>query len=198
MSAKLVSIIGPPAAGKTTLAEFLAEELPAGLIREDYAGNPFLADSYVGPEAAKLPGQLYFLLSRVKQLSESAWPAEGTFVSDYGFCQDRIYAERKLGRDDLRLYDRVARRVEGLVHPPDLLIALDASERTLLARIAGRGRDFERAMDAAFLADMRKAYRAAADGAAAPVLRVDGDRRDLRDAAVRAELAERIRTELCK
>ena len=70
MSAALISIIGPPAVGKTTLAALLAAKLPAELIREDYAGNPFLADSYAGSEQARLPGQLYFLLSRVGQLRQ--------------------------------------------------------------------------------------------------------------------------------
>ena len=96
MSAKLVSIIGPVASGKTLLAEKLSAELPAGLIREDYAGNPFLADSWAGQDDKLLAGQLYFLMSRVKQLALSAWPDDGTFVSDYGFCQDRIFAEIRL------------------------------------------------------------------------------------------------------
>ena len=45
MAATLISIIGPPASGKTTLAESLCADLEAELVREDYAGNAFLADS---------------------------------------------------------------------------------------------------------------------------------------------------------
>ncbi|RKY23662.1 MAG: deoxynucleoside kinase, partial [Planctomycetota bacterium] len=41
MAAKLISIIGPVAVGKTTLAECLAAQLPAEILYEDYAGNPF-------------------------------------------------------------------------------------------------------------------------------------------------------------
>ena len=123
MSATLISIIGPPAVGKTTLAEGLSTELPGELIYEDYEGNPFLADSYTGGGDACLPAQLYYLMSRVKQLALAAWPVEGRFISDYGFCQDRIFAERRLGADDLKLYRRVARRVEGLVKGPDVLLS---------------------------------------------------------------------------
>ena len=196
MSAKLISIIGPPAVGKTTLAERLAAELPAELVREDYAGNPFLAESYVGPTDARLPAQLFFLMSRVQQLALATWPAEGVVVSDYGFCQDRIYAEAKLDAADLRLYNRVARRVEGLVHPPDVMIALDASEATLLDRIAGRGRAFERAMTEEFLSGMREGYDRILREAEFPVIAVDCDVADVLDDSVRRELVREVRTKL--
>ena len=196
MSARLISVIGPPAVGKTTLAEQLALELPAELIREDYAGNPFLAESYAGDERARLPGQLYFLISRVGQLSRLCWPDSGLRVSDYGFCQDRIFARVRLAADELRLYDRVARRVEGLVCAPDVLVHLDACERTLLGRIARRGRSFERVMDAAFLSAMREAYNEAAAGARCPVIHVDCDAVDLSNDSARAEVVRRIRQEL--
>ena len=196
MPAKLVSIIGAPASRKTTLARHLAAELPAGLIREDYAGNPFLAESYVGQTEARLPGQMYFLMSRVGQLSILSWPAEGLAVSDYGFCQDRIFARARLADGDFRLYERLARRVEGLVRPPDVLIHLDASVPTLLARIASRGREFEHAMDENFLSAMRDAYNAAAAEQACPVITVDGDSTDLRLDSPRAALLAEIRQAL--
>ena len=192
MAAKLISIIGPPAAGKTTLAEQLARELPAELIREDYAGNPYLAESYVGRAEARLPGQLYFLNSRVAQLSIAHWPAEGLFVSDYGFCQDCIYARLRLPEADFGLYRRVARRLEGLVHGPQLVIHLDASVRTLLRRISARGRDYERVMDREFITAMREAYNDI-DGD----ISVNCDKVDLQQNDARAKLVAQIREKLC-
>ena len=196
MTAKLISIIGPPAVGKTTLAEALARELPAGIIYEDYAGNPFLADSYVGPRETRLPAQLYFLMSRVKQLSAAAWPAEGVLVSDYGFCQDRIYAAARLDEDELRLYDRVARRVSGLVHRPEVIVHLDAPESTLLDRIAARAREYEKAMTLDFLHAMRIAYNGVEHDPQCAVIAVDAGEADLLDARARGELAARIRERL--
>ena len=196
MPAKLISVIGPPAVGKTTLAEHLAADLPADLICEDWAGNPFLAESYAGDERARLPGELYFLISRAGQLLRLSWPGDGLRVSDYGFCQDRIFAGVRLNGRDMELYDRLAARLEPLVCPPDVLVYLDAGERTLRERIARRGRDFERVMDGAFLAAMRRAYRAAAAGAACPVLRVDCDAVDVGGAAARADLVRRVRESL--
>ena len=198
MAAKLISIIGAPATGKTTLAEGLCRDLPAELIREDFAGNPFLATSYEGDPTARLPGQLYFLMSRFHQLDLRAWPAAGTFVSDYGFCQDRIFARVRLGEDDYRLYDRLASRLEGLVRPPDVLIHLDAPVSVLMERIAGRGRGFEKVMDAEFLETMRRAYIEAVGDWNGPVVRVDCVTHDLRRSDERSEIVELIRRMLVK
>jgi len=196
VTARLVSVIGPPASGKTTLAELLAAELPAELIREDYQSNPFLADSYTGARAARLPAQLYYLLSRVNQLSAADWPHDGLFVSDYGFCQDRLYAVARLSAEDLAAYDPVHDRLARLVHPPDLLIHLDASEATLWGRILRRGREFEKAMTRDFLASMRRAYNRAVRSSPCPVLAVDCDEVDLRVREARVPLIDEIRWRL--
>lgn len=192
----MISIIGPPAVGKTTLAEILARKLPAELIREDYAGNPFLADSYHDLPGAALPAQLYFLISRVRQLSLSGRAPDGLFVSDYGFLQDRLYARMRLDAGDFALYRPVLRRVEPLIHRPDLLIHLDAGEAALLSRIRRRGREFENTMTAEFLRDVRNACDKGVADAACPVVRVDCETTDIRRqdalAKLTAEIGQRL------
>ncbi len=196
MSAKLISIIGPVAVGKTTLAEHLGEELPADILYEDYKSNPFLPGSFRGFEELSLPSQLYFLLSRAKQLSEQTFPAEGVIVSDYGFCQDRLFADAKLGDDDRRLYEHVARRIGPLVHPPDVLVHLDASIETLRERIERRGRDFEIAFSEEFMVRMRRAHDNVIVPPACRLLRVDCESVDLMDPTVRTALMREIREAL--
>lgn len=196
MAARLISVIGAPASGKTTLAEHLAAELPAGFLREDFQGNPFLKASYTGPPEARLPAQLHYLLSRINQLAKAHWPKEGLLVSDYGFCQDRLYACQRLGGDDLAVYDQVYARLAPLVHQPDLLIHLDGPEPVLLDRIIRRGRDFEQVMTRDFLSAMREAYNESIRSAPCPVLKVDCNRQDLREPAARARLIEEIRRRL--
>ena len=192
MTARLVSVIGPPAVGKTTLAEWLAEAMPASFVREDFAGNPFLADSYMGSRQACLPAQLHYLMSRVGQLSRAGWPAGGVVVSDYGFCQDRIYAAIKLDADELALYDQLAERLAKLVVAPSVVIHLDASPATLQARIAARGRPFEQGMDETFLSRIRRAYDNIEGELACPVVRVDCDEADLLSAGVRGGLLAQL------
>jgi len=183
MTATLISIVGPPGCGKTTLATSLVDALGANLIREDYAGNPFLASAYLGDAAVRLPAQMYFLISRVAQLAQVAWPDKGICVSDYGFCQDQIFARINLSADEFDLYEPVRRQMETAVHPPDLMILLDASEDELLQRIAARGRSFERVMTRDFLAQMRRSYTQAAADVTCPVIRIDNGERDLRQEA---------------
>lgn len=196
MSAKLISIIGPPASGKTLLGEKLATELSGELIREDYSGNPFLAESYVGSTETRLPSQLFFLFSRLKQLQEANWSEEGIFVSDYGFCQDAIFARQRLNDRDLEVYRRIASLAPRMVHSPDLIISLDASTETLIERIAQRGRDYESAIDNEFIGAMRKEYSSVAGRADCQVITIDTDVVDLRDPQERAKLIEVIRRKL--
>ncbi len=194
--APLLSVIGLPASGKTTLAELLAMELPAKIIREDYEGNPFLAESYCGPDAMRLPAQVFYLLSRVSQLSGAHWPARGTFVSDYGFCQDLVYASLRLSPDDLAAYEPLLARVSPLVRPPSAMVYLDADPAALIERIATRGRPFEKALTVDFLSAMREAYNGVVEACDCPVLTVRCDDVDLRNHRPRAKLIERIRQAL--
>jgi deoxyadenosine/deoxycytidine kinase len=170
--------------------------MPATLIREDYKGNPFLVESYLGSAEACLPAQMHFLMSRVGQLALAAWPAEGWVVTDYGFCQDRIYAAAKLTADELRVYDRLARRVEGLVYAPDVIVHLDAPESVLLERISVRGRRHEKVMTARFLRAMRIAYNEIDQTGNCTVIRVDCTATDFCDPHRRPELIAQIRAQL--
>jgi deoxyguanosine kinase len=192
----LVSIIGPPASGKTTLAEHLAEKLPAALVREDYAGNPFLAESYVGSPRMRLCGQLYFLMSRVKQLAREAFGRGSLVVSDYAFCQDAVYADLRLDERDLEVYRIIASRVGGLVQPPRLIVHLDAGEDALLARICARGRQYESAMTRRFLADMRGVYARICAEAPCPVVTIDTESLDLRGQDGRDRIVQAVKEKL--
>ena len=197
MTASLVTIVGPPASGKTTLARRLAEALPATLLREDYRGNPFLYDSYMSVGDVDLPCQLYFLMLRSRQLARGAWPAEGIVVSDYDFCMDQVYARSRLDAADLAVYDRVRRQVLPIIQPTDLLIHLEVGVPELMRRIVQRGRRHEKAITADFLDTLRLTY-AAMDFTAVTgsVLRVDGESSDFRTPAGCRGVVDEVRSRL--
>ena len=178
--AKLISVIGPPAAGKTTLAGRLAEILNASLICEDFEGNPHLADSYLGKREAMLPAQRYYLNSRAEQLALATWPKNGIVVSDYGFCQDGLYASARLSADDLAQYEADAAKLADTIKSPDLVIHVDASIMLMHRRIEQRKREFEKAFTPEFLRTVRQAHREIVATLDCPVVFIDGDTQDLR------------------
>ena len=196
MAAPLISIIGPPAVGKTTTARWLCEALDARLILEDYEGNPFLAEAYLGREELALSAQLYFMFSRISQLGSGNWPGGGICVSDYGFCQDAVYAQTNLSAEDMALYRQLAARAAEVVKPPDVLIHLDGDESILLERISRRGRSYERVFSGEFLATMRDAYRQVTAVADCQVLTADVAEVDLLSEPARSDLLQRVREAL--
>lgn len=193
MSAKYISIIGPVAVGKTTLAEILASAMDARLLREEYESNPFLAESLRGEQNLALPSQLYFLFMRVRQLAAETFPSDGLVVTDYGYSQDRLYAQLKLTAEELRFYDRLRQSVDGLVTPPNVVIHLDASVETLLGRIQARGRDFETAYDSDYLQRLRRAHFNVSLPVGCKKIFVDCEKINLLDAGRQKEIIEQIR-----
>jgi deoxyadenosine/deoxycytidine kinase len=190
----LLAIEGPIGAGKTTLAQLVALEWGAETVLERFDENPFLPLFYADRERYAWQTQLHFLAERFDQLTELA-PAGPSLVSDYLFAKDRIFAELNLGPPALRRYRKVYDALAPLVPRPAGVVYLHADADFLLARVASRGRDYERGMEHAYLAALASAYDGFFAGyAAAPLLRLDAAALDFEhSAADRAEVLARVR-----
>jgi deoxyadenosine/deoxycytidine kinase len=157
---RYIAVEGPIGAGKSTLAQALAERLEARLVAEVAEENPFLESFYADREKHAFQTQLFFLLSRFQQqqaLFQRDLFAQST-VADYLFARDRIYASLTLSPAELALYDRIYELLGGRTVKPDLVVYLQARTDVLLARVRRRGRDFERSIDGAYLEALAKAY----------------------------------------
>ena len=157
---RYIAIEGVIGVGKTSLAKLLAERFRARLVLEEVETNPFLADFYKDPRRYAFQTQMFFLISRYKDLRERVQPdlfSEG-IVSDYLFQKDRIFANINLNDRELGLYNAIAPLLESEVPTPDVVVYLQASPERIQERIAQRGRTYERLMDPKYTATLAEAY----------------------------------------
>lgn len=158
---RYIAVEGPIGAGKTSLAEILAQTMGARLVRENAEENPFLGPFYREPRQHALSAQLFFLLQRYGQQTDLAQGnlfERGGIVSDYLFAKDRLFATLNLSADELALYDRVYQSLRPRVVAPDLVVYLQARTDVLLSRIERRGRVEERPIRSDYVRDVARAY----------------------------------------
>ncbi len=157
---RYIVVEGVIGVGKTSLVKLLAARTGAKVNLEVVEDNPFLAKFYRDRVGFAFQTQIFFLLSRFRQQQELFQPElfSRLVVSDYLFAKDRIFANLNLAEDELGLYDQLATILEQRILKPDLVIYLQASTPTILRRIDGRGRAYERDMDPDYIAALNTAY----------------------------------------
>lgn len=157
---RYIAIEGVIGVGKTSLAKLLSERLHAKLILEEPEANPFLEDFYKDPRRYAFQTQMYFLVSRYRELKEKTQPDlfHEAIVSDYLFQKDRIFANLNLSDRELNLYDKVEPLLERDLASPDLVVYLQASPEILLSRVQQRGRAYEKLMEPKYIATLVEAY----------------------------------------
>jgi len=158
---RYIAVEGPIGAGKSSLAEILAEELSARIIRENPEENPFLGPFYKDPRRHAMSVQLFFLLQRYGQQSELSQGdlfARGGVVSDYLFAKDRLFASINLSPDEMALYDRIYQMLKPRTVTPDLVVYLQARTGVLLDRIRKRARPEEKPLRAEYVEEVARAY----------------------------------------
>jgi len=136
-----IAIEGPPAIGKSALADRLGARLDATMVLDE-GENPFLADFYSGRAGSAFQAQLFFTLARHRQqtaLRQSDLFSQVT-VCDYLFERDKIYAYLNLDDNELFIYQRLYELVAQDVLPPDLVIYLQSPTDVLRRRLKERTR----------------------------------------------------------
>lgn len=194
---KYISIEGAIGAGKTSLAQILAERTRSKLVLERLEENPFLSRFYEDRMKYSFQAQLFFLLTRYGQQRELL--QQDLFydcvICDYLFAKDRIFAYLNLTEDELLLYEHIYDFLDDAIPKPDLVIYLQASTDVLMERIKRRGREYERKISQEYIRDLNERYNSFFfHYSQAPLLVVNTDNLDfIHDERDLMELVEEIR-----
>lgn len=154
-----IAIEGAIGVGKTTLASLLRPQYGADLMLEVFEENPFLPLFYQEPDRYGFQVQIEFLLSRYQQQQAICEQVgQVSMISDYLFAKDRLFASLNLEGHEWATYDRLHEVLAKQIILPDLVIYLRATVDTLMARIAARGRSYERSMSRDYITRLAKVY----------------------------------------
>jgi len=157
---RYIVVEGPIGAGKTSLAMKLAARMNAATLLEDPRENPFLPQFYRDMRRYALPTQLFFLFQRAAQLESLKQPdlfGKPT-VADFTLAKDPLFARLTLDDAEYQLYDKIHAHVKPQAPVPDLVIYLQASVATLVARVRKRGNPIEGGIDDDYLRRLSEAY----------------------------------------
>ncbi len=159
MKHKYIAVEGSIGVGKSSLVEALAQRFDSAKVMESIE-NPFLADFYNDRQGAAFQAQLFFLLSRYRQLTDLSQKDlfSRLVIADYVFEKDKIFAYLNLTDDELLIYDKLFLLLEAKVPRPDLVIYLQAGNDVLMERIRKRNRDVEANLSQKYIAEVNRSY----------------------------------------
>jgi deoxyadenosine/deoxycytidine kinase len=158
-----IVIAGNIGVGKTTLTELVSKRLGWEPMYETFQENPFLADFYDDMPRWAFHSQVFFLSQRLKQ-HHFLLQRNGSIVQDRSIYEDaevfarNLHLQGSLSSKEWQAYEDLYRAIVRVLAPPNLLVYLQASPATLLARIAQRGRDYESTISEAYIAQLNVCY----------------------------------------
>jgi deoxyadenosine/deoxycytidine kinase len=146
---RYIAIEGPIGVGKTSFATLLGERFDAEIIYEVVDENPFLGKFYSDRKSYAFQTQIFFLMSRYKQLTGLAQRSlfSDYLICDYLFQRDLLFAQLNLDDAEYALYLEIYRALIKKVPQPDLVVYLQAETPRLMGRITKRGRVVERGVE---------------------------------------------------
>lgn len=155
-----IAIEGPIGAGKTSLAQNMADCLGCTLLLERPEENPFLEKFYSDRSRHALPTQLFFLLQRIDQFRNvtQAEVLSQPMISDFLMEKNQLFAQLTLNEAEYALYRKIYEQMQPQAPTPDLVIYLQASPEKLYERIKRRGSYFEKNISEDYLYRLSNSY----------------------------------------
>jgi deoxyguanosine kinase len=181
-----ITVEGPIGVGKTSLARAISEQFHFALLKEIVDENPFLGKFYENIEEWSFQTEMFFLCNRYKQLGDintHYLSKNQSVVADYHIFKNLIFAQRSLSHDEYQKYYKIYQILTKDMPKPNVIIYLNASLDTLLARIKKRGREIEKNISPLYLEQLSIDYEEVITNfekqhPEIPVLRFNGDEID--------------------
>lgn len=164
--AKIIAVAGNIGAGKSSLVDWLSKQFKMVPFFEPNDENPYLSDFYTDMHRWAFPSQLFFLVRRFQihrkiadhPCKETALVQDRTLYEDAEIFARHLHREGYIDDRDYRTYQDLYSTLKAELRPPDLMIYLRCPLRTLVRRIARRGRYFEKAIPRAYLKSLEVLY----------------------------------------
>jgi deoxyadenosine/deoxycytidine kinase len=149
--------------GKSTLVEFLSSTYGVMPFYEPNDENPYLSDFYKDMQRWAFQSQLYFLSNKFRLHQEldrqtGVVALDRTIFEDAEIFAMALFQMRKISKRDWETYQAFYRAILDAIRPPDLMIYLRCSMRTLRQRIRLRGRAMEQDVPLAYLKRLDRLY----------------------------------------
>ncbi len=194
-----IAIAGNMGTGKSTLVEFLHHTYGVQPFYEPNDENPYLKDFYKDMKRWAFQSQLYFLSNKFRLHQEldrqpGVVALDRTIFEDAEIFATALYQMRKISKRDWQTYQGFYSAILDAIRPPDLMIYLRCSMRTLRKRIRLRGRAMEQDVPLSYLKRLERLYEGWIDAyGLSDVLVLETDDLDyIHDLVHRLDVMERI------
>lgn len=196
---RFIAVAGNIGVGKSTLVEFLQTQYDLKAYFEPNELNPYLKDFYADMKRWSFQSQVYFLakkfaLHQELTASKAAVIQDRTIYEDAEIFAENLHRQRKMSKRDYETYRELYEAIISELRPPDLMIYLRCSVRTLKKRIKLRGRPEEQAIPRTYLVRLQQLYEDWFEHyTMSPTLTIDTDKLDyLEDLWDREDLFKQI------
>lgn len=196
-----IAISGIIGAGKSTLVHGLADDLGLLPLEERFEENPYLRRFYENPPAWAFRNYVFFLQRTAAdylqaRASDAGGVQERTLEEHLEIFGREFHARGYLDDEDLEMITDLTRTTARALQPPDGLVYIEIDPAEALSRIVARNSSAEEGIEIDYLKDLGNRYEGYLSNWERPLIRLDGNRLDFRNAEDRRTVVELVQKQL--